>query len=157
MALFLKSKIGHDPAGAVASRILMNMGIATFIVGVLTAEAFGFVIEKWDAFVWLYEPMYSGTKYALQDTVFIEWFGLSHTYLPFHRAGGALQDYILLSIYLGCAHLLLGFIIGFINVFKAHGIVAAFFEKGSWLLILLGGSAHILSFITDDSYGTFQS
>ena len=35
----------------------MNMGIATFIVGVLTAEAFGFVIEKWDAFVWLYEPM----------------------------------------------------------------------------------------------------
>ena len=120
LALFLKSKIGHDPAGAVASRILMNMGIATFIVGVLTAEAFGFVIEKWDAFVWLYEPMYSGTKYALQDTVFIEWFGLSHTYLPFHRAGGALQDYILLSIYLGCAHLLLGFIIGFINVFKAH-------------------------------------
>ena len=156
LALFLKSKIGHDPAGAVASRILMNMGIATFIVGVLTAEAFGFVIEKWDAFVWLYEPMYSGTKYALQDTVFIEWFGLSHTYLPFHRAGGALQDYILLSIYLGCAHLLLGFIIGFINVFKAHGIVAAFFEKGSWLLILIGGSAHILRFITDDSYGTFE-
>ena len=156
LALFLKSKIGHDPAGAIASRILMNMGIATFIVGVLTAEAFGFVIEKWDAFVWLYEPMYSGTKYALQDTVFIEWFGLSHTYLPFHRAGGALQDYILLSIYLGCAHLLLGFIIGFINVFKAHGIVAAFFEKGSWLLILIGGSAHILRFITDDSYGTFE-
>ena len=116
LALFLKSKIGHDPVGATASRILMNMGIATFIVGVLTAEAFGFVIEKWDAFVWLYEPMYSGTKYALQDTVFIEWFGLSHTYLPFHRAGGALQDYILLSIYVGCAHLLVGFIIGFINV-----------------------------------------
>ena len=156
LALLLKSKIGHDPFGKVASRILMNMGIATFIVGVLTAEAFGFVIEKWDAFVWLYEPMYSGTKYALQDTVFIEWFGLSHTYLPFHRAGGALQDYILLSIYLGCAHLLLGFIIGFINVFKAHGIVAAFFEKGSWLLILIGGSAHILRFITDDSYGTFE-
>ena len=88
--------------------------------------------------------------------MFEEWFGLSHTYLPFHRAGGALQDYILLSIYLGCAHLLIGFIIGFINVFRAHGPVAAFFEKGSWLLILIGGSAHILRFITDESYGTFE-
>ncbi len=156
LALLLKSKIGHDPTGKVASRILMNMGIATFIVGVLTAEAFGFVIEKWDAFVWLYEPMYDSTKYILEDTVFVEWFGLSHTYLPFHRAGGALTDYILLSIYLGCAHLLIGFIIGFYNVFKAHGPVAAFFEKGSWILILVGGSAHILRFLTDANYDTFQ-
>ena len=156
LALLLKSKIGHDPTGKVASRILMNMGIATFIVGVLTAEAFGFVIEKWDAFVWLYEPMYDSTKYILDDTIFVEWFGLSHTYLPFHRAGGALTDYILLSIYLGCAHLLIGFIIGFYNVFKAHGPVAAFFEKGSWILILVGGSAHILRFLTDASYDTFE-
>ena len=156
LALTLKAKIGHDPVGATAARILMNMGIATFIVGILTAEAFGFVIEKWDMFVWLYEPMYNSTHHMLEGTVFVEWFGLSHTYLPFHRAHGALQDYILLSIYLGCAHLLLGFIIGFINVFRAHGFVAAFFEKGSWLLILIGGSAHILRFITDDSYGTFE-
>ena len=122
----------------------------------MTAEAFGFVIEKWGAFVWLYEPMYESTKYILDDTVFVEWFGLSHTYLPFHRAGGALTDYILLSIYLGCAHLLVGFIIGFYNVLKAHGPVAAFFEKGSWILILVGGSAHILRFLTDAKYGTFE-
>ena len=156
LALFLKSKLGHDPVGKIASRILMNMGIATFIVGVLTAEAFGFVIEKWEMFTWLYEPMYNATHHMFEGTVFVEWFGLSHTYLPFHRAGGALQDYILLSIYLGCAHLLLGFIIGFINVFRAHGPVAAFFEKGSWLLILIGGAAHVLRFLTDDSYGTFE-
>ena len=91
LALFLKSKIGHDPSGKVASRILMNIEIATFIVGVLTAEAFGFVIEKWAIFTWLYEPMYDGTKYALEGTVFVEWFGLSHTYLPFHRAGALWQ------------------------------------------------------------------
>ena len=157
LALLIKSKIGHDPMGKVASRILMNMGIATFIVGVLTAEAFGFVIEKWGAFVWLYEPMYYSTKYIIPKSIFGDLFGLTHTYLPFHRAAGALQDYILLSIYLGCAHLLFGFLIGFYNVFKAHGIVAAFFEKGSWLLILIGGSAHILRFLTDDSYGTFEA
>ena len=50
LALFLKSKMGHDPVGAVGARILMNMGIATFIVGVLTAEAFGFIIEDWAPF-----------------------------------------------------------------------------------------------------------
>ena len=156
LALFLKSKMGHDPLGAVGARILMNMGIATFIVGVLTAEAFGFVIEDWSPFAAFYDALYNATHHSLTGTVFEEWFGLSHTYLPFHRAGGALQDYILLSIYLGCAHLLVGFIIGFINVFRAHGPVAAFFEKGSWLLILIGGSAHILRFITDESYGTFE-
>jgi len=156
LALFLKSKMGHDPLGAVGSRILMNMGIATFIVGVLTAEAFGFVIEDWSPFAAFYDTLYNATHHSLTGTVFEEWFGLSHTYLPFHRAGGALQDYILLSIYLGCAHLLLGFIIGFINVFRAHGPVAAFFEKGSWILIQIGGSAHILRFLTDDSYGTFE-
>ena len=156
LALFLKSKMGHDPLGAVGSRILMNMGIATFVVGVLTAEAFGFVIEDWSPFAAFYDALYNATHHSLSGTVFDEIFGLSHTYLPFHRAGGALQDYILLSIYLGCAHLLVGFIIGFINVFRAHGPVAAFFEKGSWLLILIGGSAHILRFITDESYGTFE-
>jgi V/A-type H+-transporting ATPase subunit I len=156
LAMVLKSKMGHDPAGAIGARILMNMGIATFIVGVLTAEAFGFIIEDWAPFAAFYDALYNATHHSLTGTVFEELFGLSHTYLPFHRAGGALQDYILLSIYLGCAHLLLGFIIGFINVFRAHGPVAAFFEKGSWILILVGGSAHILRFITDESYGTFQ-
>ncbi len=155
LALFLKSKMGHDPVGAVGARILMNMGIATFIVGILTAEAFGFIIEDWAPFAAFYEYLYSATHHSLSGTVFDELFGLSHTYLPFHRADAALQDYILLSIYLGCAHLLIGFIIGFINVFKAHGPVAAFFEKGSWMLILIGGSAHVLRFVTDESYGTF--
>ncbi len=155
LALFLKSKMGHDPLGAVGARILMNMGIATFIVGVLTAEAFGFIIEDWAPFASFYDGLYNATHHSLSGTVFDELFGLSHTYLPFHRAGGALQDYILLSIYLGCAHLLIGFIIGFINVFRAHGPVAAFFEKGSWMLILIGGSAHVLRFVTDESYGTF--
>jgi V/A-type H+-transporting ATPase subunit I len=75
---------------------------------------------------------------------------MSHTYIPFHRATAALQDYVLLSVYLGVFHLMLGFIIGFINVAKAHGLVAAFFEKGSWIIILTGGFVHIYGFLTGD-------
>ncbi len=157
LALFLKDKIIHNPAGAHAYRILMNMGISTFIVGVLCAEAFGFLLDGDDSiFYGLYHATKEATYGMFDGTVLVEWFGLSHTYIPFHRASGALMDYILLSIYLGCAHILVGLIIGFINVFKAHGFAAAFFEKGSWLLILFGGSAHILRMMTDESYGTFE-
>ena len=156
LAYFLKGKIGHQPTGAIASRILMNMGIATLVVGILTAEAFGFIIQDWAAFAWFYEPLHHSTVNLLTGTIFESLFGLSHTYLPFHRASGALTDYILLAVYIGCAHLLLGFTIGFINVFRAHGPVAAFFEKGSWIMILIGGAAHILRFLTDDTYGTFE-
>jgi V/A-type H+-transporting ATPase subunit I len=34
----------------------------------------------------------------------------------------------------------LGLVIGLVTVYKAHGAAAAYFEKGSWLLILTGGS-----------------
>ena len=77
--------------------------------------------------------------------------GMSHTHIPFHRATGALTDYVLLSVYIGALHLLIGFIIGFFNVMKAHGIVAAFFEKGSWMMILLGGFFHIYGYMNKDN------
>ena len=51
------------------------------------------------------------------------------------------------SIYLGVIHLMVGFTIGFLNVLKAHGAAAAFFEKGSWILILIGGFFHARLFI----------
>ena len=33
----------------------------------------------------------------------------------------------------------MGYILGLVNVFRAHGAAAAYFEKGSWILILIGG------------------
>ncbi len=153
LAWFLGTKIGHEPIGALASRVLMLMGVSTFIVGVLTAEAFGFIIEDWAPFAGFYDWTYANIVFPafVSDTM-----GMSHTHIPFHRASGALQDYVLLSVYIGVIHILIGFVIGFINVFKAHGIGAAFFEKGSWLLILLGGFMHVYLYMTDDTYGTFQ-
>lgn len=66
---------------------------------------------------------------------------LGGLHMPFHRAseGHGLQEYVILSIYLGAIHIFIGFMLGLINVFKAHGAAAAFFEKGSWILILIGG------------------
>ena len=153
MAWFLGTKIGHDPIGALAARVLMLMGVSTFVVGVLTAEAFGFIIEDWSPFAGFYDWTYDTIVFPAFVS---ETMGMSHTHIPFHRASGALQDYVLLSVYIGVIHILIGFVIGFINVFKAHGIAAAFFEKGSWLLILLGGFMHVYLYMTDNTYGTFQ-
>ena len=76
-------------------------------------------------------------------------FGASLTY-PFHRVtpvddGGNLEHLILLTIYLGVIHIFIGLAIGFRDILlygNGHGgfgLVCAFFEKGTWMLLLLGG------------------
>jgi hypothetical protein len=95
---------------------------------------------------WTYELTGSFKKSSIADAL-----GLGHTYVPFHRASTALTDYVLISVYVGALHLLIGYVIGFFNVMKAHGIVAAFFEKGSWMMILLGGFFHIYGYMNNDN------
>ena len=140
-----------DPVVKNGITVLKWMGVWCIIWGLLFAEGFGFVWdESWSPLA----PLYEITKEATDGHVpaFItSTLGMSHTYIPFHRATGALTDYVLLSVYLGVVHLAFGFILGFINVARAHGLVAAFFEKGSWMLILFGGTLHIYAFLTDET------
>jgi len=71
-------------------------------------------------------------------------FGLTLGY-PFHRVSSDLMNLILLSIYIGVAHILLGLFIGFRDVMVVgdshgnRGFVTAFFDKGSWIAITTGG------------------
>jgi V/A-type H+-transporting ATPase subunit I len=44
-----------------------------------------------------------------------------------------------ISLWIGVAHLFVGFVMGVGNVAMRHGAKEALFEKGSWLLILVGG------------------
>ena len=70
-------------------------------------------------------------------------FGLELAY-PFHRVSTDLMNLILLSIYIGVFHVFLGLCIGFRDVMvvgDSHGntgFVTAFFDKGSWMAILVG-------------------
>ena len=156
LALWLRSlPFAKEPMGKNATTVLMSMGLWCMFWGFLFAEGFGFV---WDGtghvmgnaspligfYDWTYDNIHFPAFVA--DTL-----GMSHTYIPFHRASSALTDYVLLSVYIGALHLFIGFIIGFFNVMKAHGIVAAFFEKGSWMMILLGGFFHIYGYMNKDN------
>ena len=78
-------------------------------------------------------------------------FGLNLAY-PFHRVSTHINDLIVLSLYLGILHLALGMILGFRDVNREHGLVAAMFEKGSWLLVLSGGFFFIYAFIVSPKH-----
>ena len=148
LALWLRSlPFAKEPMGKNATTVLLWMGIWCMIWGFLFAEGFGFI---WDESWSPLEGFYAWTKdltYGFKSSGIGKALGLGHTYVPFHRADSALTDYVLLSVYIGALHLLIGYIIGFFNVLKGHGIVAAFFEKGSWMMILCGGFLHIYGFM----------
>ena len=42
------------------------------------------------------------------------------------------------SVYIGIVHMMLGYIVGFLNVRMQHGSREAFFEKGGWIMTFLG-------------------
>tara|TARA_B100000586_G_scaffold167963_1_gene122506 strand:- start:71 stop:1483 length:1413 start_codon:yes stop_codon:yes gene_type:complete len=91
--------------------------------------------------------------YPSGGEIYYEWswdFGGLVIAFPLHRvvpnsAGGNLQDLLLLTIYMGAVHVLLGLIIGFRDVWlhgDSHGNagpVVAFFDRGSWITLLIGG------------------
>ena len=88
---------------------------------------------------------------------------------PYHRvvpvdSGGNLEDLILLTIYMGVVHVLLGLFIGFRDIWfygDSHGNtgpIVALFDRGSWIVILVGGFMFAYGFLglgsghTDEGY-----
>ena len=146
LAAYLGTKsFAKDPLAKNGLTILNWMGIWCIIWGIIFAEGFGFV---WDdtgqlgsssPFAGFYDWTYANIH--LPHTI-ADLLNLGGLHMPFHRAtpGGGLQEYVVISVYIGIAHIFLGLVIGLATVFKAHGAAAAYFEKGSWLLILTGGS-----------------
>ena len=160
LGLWLGTKpFAADPVAKNGITILKWMGVWCMIWGFLFAEGFGFV---WDntgqmgdasplagIYAWTYDNIHFPA--FVTNTL-----NMDYTHIPFHRATSSLNEYVLLSVYLGVAHLMFGFILGFINVARAHGLVAAFFEKGSWMIILAAGTLHIYGFLTTDQ-GVFDA
>jgi len=50
--------------------------------------------------------------------------------------GDAINNLLSISLVFGLTHLLLGYIIGFVNILKAHGLKHAIMEKAGWILIM---------------------
>ena len=174
LGLWIKNKFNDNEAAILASRLVMYIGISCVIFGYIYAEFAG-----WEIFI--YEKLTDGSGHYLKDAsghyiysenkspvafLSVLYPELEHGYgpsvvlpfgitlsFPFHRVGSHMSDLIVIALYFGIFHLALGFIIGIIDVTKQHGIVAAFFEKGSWLIVLIGGFLACYGFLVGNGEG----
>jgi len=64
-----------------------------------------------------------------------------------------INDLLSLSVLIGVVHLLLGLIIGFVNILQKHGFKDAMLEKGGWIMImpiLVWALINVMNVITGD-------
>jgi V/A-type H+-transporting ATPase subunit I len=52
---------------------------------------------------------------------------------------------LMIAVLMGVIHVNLGFVLGFINEFKTHGLIRAMLEKGSWMVVEIGVVMYYLS------------
>ncbi len=157
VGFLLRSKVSEDSMGDYGARLLIYIGMSTMIFGLIYGEIFGWEVApsyhhggghgeaEGHAVPFLFQWMaklYPADHALHSPTIF----GVYLAY-PFHRVSSDMSTLMVLTIYLGVAHLMLGFILGFINVQRAHGFAAALFEKGSWVVLLLGGFMFCYAFL----------
>ena len=171
LGLWIKNKFPDNDSAMLASKLVVYIGISCAIFGLLYGEIFGFEVA----------PSYDHGSEAVVDShatesveeghavpVWLAWmsalypqshalaitlpFNLTFAY-PFHRIGHNMSDLIIISIYLGVIHLALGFLIGIRDVAREHGFLAAFLEKGSWLLVLSGGFLACYGYVAGKNEG----
>lgn len=113
----LMDKLGMSGGAPGLSRILLYCGISSIIFGLIYDECFGFEpFAHWEI----------GTQLL----------GIA---LPVHRAAPEMVGTMLMfCVYIGVAHLLMGYVIGVYNVRAEHGLKTAILEKGGWILTLVG-------------------
>ena len=152
---FLYTRIGHTETGLLASKFIVYIGIAAVIFGYIYGEFAGFEIlphhDGDHGWVASHAPDWATwltALYPLGGEFQWDWsweFGKLVLAFPFHRVGHNLDDLVLLTIYIGAVHVLLGLIIGFRDIWihgDSHGNtgpVVAFFDRGSWITILIAG------------------
>ena len=161
LGIMLIQRSGTNEMLNLGGKFLMYIGFGTVFFGYLYAEFAG-----WEIF-----PHY-GSNPATALQVLYPDINTPETYhawsaslplgielaFPFHRVvmvdgGGNLEHLILLTIYLGVIHVFLGLIIGFRDIMlygNGHGgvgFVCAFFEKGVWMILLVGGFLFAYGFL----------
>ncbi|MEC7744504.1 MAG: V-type ATPase 116kDa subunit family protein [Candidatus Thermoplasmatota archaeon] len=139
-------------------KFLTYIGFGTLVFGYIYAEFAG-----WEIF-----PHHSHNPAEALSILYpsFDYYHFWHASLPlgielafpFHRVTmvedhGNLEHLILLTIYLGVLHVFLGLSIGFRDIMlygNGHGgfgFVCAFFEKGVWMILLVGGFMFAYGFL----------
>ena len=160
----LLRKAGTNEMLYLGGKFLVYIGLGTFVFGYIYAEIAGFEIFSHKHHTWansldIFYPAVDYHGHAWHTSLP---FGLELAF-PFHRVTdvahhGNLEHLILLTIYLGVAHVFIGLVLGFRDIWlhgNGHGdegFVCALFEKGSWMILLFGGFIAAYAFLSKPAY-----
>jgi len=142
----LMTKLGMAGGAPGLSKILLYCSISSIIFGLLFNELFGFEIFALHGihgditviFPHIYYPEFTIPRILV--------FGPAH--FPVLRGDIAMVGPMLIfCIWIGVAHLMLGYMAGFKNVWVKHGLKHAILEKGGWCVILTGFTIFAFSFV----------
>jgi V/A-type H+-transporting ATPase subunit I len=121
-AYIVGGKVRNVAVKKVASMLFVS-GVLSIVWGFIYGEFFGF-------------ELYGHKGLLYHHDLYIAALDI---YLPINRFDEAML-LIKVCLYLGIIHLISGLIIGFYNERITHGSVHAFLAKGSWIMILIGGT-----------------
>ncbi len=148
--LFIRKRF---PAARQLMNVLVYASIVTIAFGFLFGEYFGFEHVSGETGASL-----CGSAGLCLNKEIIEHHGTKEIVYSFPRllqrthstvsiAGHELLSVLFIGVLVGAVHLNLGLLIGFFNVWRAHGIRHALLEKLSWLLLQAGIALALLALI----------
>ncbi|AKB77091.1 V-type ATP synthase subunit I [Methanosarcina horonobensis HB-1 = JCM 15518] len=132
IALAVKKAMKSDAVGALMN-ILIYCQISTFIFGIIYGEFLGFSLAS----LHTEHGSVPGLIPGWETIVLFEGLGGEEFTFPIHRTH-MVMTMIAVTVLIGLLQLNLGFLLGFANISRHHGMKHAVLEKGSWLVIELG-------------------
>ena len=148
IALFMKQKMKYNEGWQILINLFTVCAVSSIFFGILFGEFFGFSIA---------EPIVNGQGGFLGVVSLAQFYPHSITLgpigpfsLPFERlqAGGpdasgayvfGIKDLLVFTCLVGVVHIMLGYVLGFRNELKQHGLKTAILHKVSWASLLMGG------------------
>jgi V/A-type H+/Na+-transporting ATPase subunit I len=135
MAIFLtvKKKV---PAASKMMNAFVLASISTIIFGMVYGEYFGLEYFPENMGEQVYAALPEGLRQSFNMVAYEHHGHMNYPFPHFFHRGVYLGDLLSISIIIGITHILIGLIIGFININRNHGFLHALYEKGGWLMIM---------------------
>jgi len=134
ISLYGRSKL-HGEGWNSLFTVLIYCNISTLVFGILYAEFLGFPLAGL--------PGHPGLIPGWHTIEIMQGLGGEMITYPIHRTHAVLT-LLVVTLIVGMAHINLGFITGFSNILKTHGLKAAILEKVSWMVLQLGAIIMLL-------------
>ncbi|MDQ1274841.1 MAG: V/A-type H+/Na+-transporting ATPase subunit [Euryarchaeota archaeon] len=149
MALAIKTMVKSDAVKPLMN-ILIYCQIWSIIFGVLYGEFLGFSLAS----LHTAHGVVPGLIPGWETITLFESIGGEEFTFPIHRSH-MVMTMIALSVLVGLIHLNLGFLFGFSNISRHHGMKHAVLEKGSWIIIELGAIIAAVGYFGGNSVLTY--